>query len=201
MHEPFEKIQQFESVNSKISICVFFQKLGLFMLSDSRNVMDIRVYDSEKLIESEIDEKKTFKQISCNLGTTLKDSNVKGIKFLDGGSAKRMLCVIEHDDSLQTICEYKLASPNERDWLVFSQVVTLDNDYILAALSLINGDKILVQNSQTEKHYILNIDMKAYWAIDPQLQTLIDNVDEPKSLNFIPESCLDGFVARTNYNL
>ena len=48
MEAPYEKVQTYDSETSKVSMIFFFEDLGVFGISDSREAHDIRLYDSER---------------------------------------------------------------------------------------------------------------------------------------------------------
>ena len=47
MEAPYERVQTYQSSTSKVSLLFFFQDIGVFGISDTRNAADIRLYDSE----------------------------------------------------------------------------------------------------------------------------------------------------------
>lgn len=138
--------------------------------------------------------------IQSNVSSAMRGREINAVKAIKGGSGGRMLCLIEHDDQEETIYEYKLTDDTKRDWIVFSQVITLDTNFHVVS-SLINDNKLLIRAIKQEEFLILNLDMKVYWSIDDQLYDILADSDDPAYHAFIPESALDSVITKQNGNL
>ena len=138
-----------------------------------------------------------MKEMKSNIAKAMNKKLIHGINRLQGGAKNsRNLCIVDHDDGIQSIYEYYFSEEDSREMLLFSLVLTLEPEFVLCS-SLINNNKLIVRdvkaNMDEQNHYILNIDMKVYWRVPQEVEDIYDHCKDAKFF-YVPDSAYDGLL-------
>ena len=166
--------------------------VDVFLVSSSKESKHVIIYDGINQ-----DKKGKLRVIESNLDKALNKKVLHGFKRIQGGAVgSRNLCVVEHDDGIQSIYEYYFNDEKTRKMLLFALVLTLEPEYMVCS-SLINNNKIVVRdvkaNMNDQNHYCLNIDMKVYWRLPDYVEEIFDHSKDARFF-YIPDSAYDGLL-------
>ena len=78
-------------------------------------------------------------------------------------------------------------------------LVHLDLNFRVSS-TLINDNKIIVQDHESDRVLVFNIDMKVFWKINKELTDKLEELGG-ESMNFIPDCGTEGMVCRVDNSI
>lgn len=102
---------QLPSKTNRVIDIFYLDDVNMFGMMCSKSPNELVFYNGEDLTE-----------VDTNVSTAMKGLTIHSIKMLEGGSRQRKFLLVEHDESENTIFEYKVADERKRDWMVFALI-------------------------------------------------------------------------------